>query len=99
MSAAPLVVTLNTEQLAQLVEASAARAIERLVANQQEEVLDLDGCALLLKRTPDVVMRVLVKRKGLPVHYISDREPRFKRVEVMAWLDTLPTQMRKAEQK
>ncbi len=96
MSAAPqLIVTLTTDQLSQLVETSAARAVEKLVANQQNEVLDLEGCAALLKRSEDVVMRVLVKHKGLPVHYISDREPRFVRQEVMAWLGTLPTALKR----
>jgi hypothetical protein len=35
---------------------------------------------------------VLVKKRNLPVHFISEREPRFKRAEVMAWLDTLPSE-------
>jgi hypothetical protein len=92
LSAAPqLIVTLTTDQLADLVEASAARAVEKLVANQQQEVLGLTACATLLGRNEEVVMRVLVKKKGLPVHYISDREPRFKRSEILAWLDTLPS--------
>ena len=29
--------------------------------------------------------------QGLPVTYISPREPRFQRSKVLAWLDTLPT--------
>ena len=100
MSAAQqLIVTLTTEQLSQLVEASAAKAIEKLVANQQDEVLDLEGCASLLKRSEDVVMRVLVKQKALPVHYISSREPRFVRREVLEWLSTLPTEIEKGIRK
>jgi hypothetical protein len=89
-AAAQLIVTLTTDQLAELVETSAARAVEKLVANQQAEVLDLEECAALLKRNEKIVMGVLVKKRGLPVHYISEREPRFKRSEVLNWLDTLP---------
>lgn len=92
MSAAQqMIVTLTAAQLAEIVEQSAARALEKLVANQQSEVMELDECAKLLRRTPDTVMAVLVKKKGLPCHFISDREPRFKRSEVLAWLDTLPS--------
>jgi hypothetical protein len=93
MSAAPqLIVTLTTDQLAELVETSAARAVERLVANQQAEVMDLEECAAMLKRNEKIVMGVLVKKRGLPVHFISEREPRFKRSEVLTWLDSLPSQ-------
>ena len=46
----------------------------------------------MLKRNEKIVMGVLVKKRGLPVHYISEREPRFKRSEVLTWLDSLPTQ-------
>ena len=92
-AAAPqLIVTLTTDQLADLIEVSAARAVEKLVANQQHEILDLEECAAMLKRHPKVVMATLVKKKGLPCHFISERDPRFKRAEVMAWLDTLPSQ-------
>lgn len=97
-AATQLVVTLTTEQLSELVETSAARAVEKLVANQQQEVMNLTQCAKLLGRNEEVVIRVLVKKKGLPVHYISDREPRFKRSEVLAWLDTLPSQGGKEKQ-
>lgn len=95
MSAAPqlpqLIVTLTTDQLSDLVEVAAARAVEKLAANQQQEVLDLEQCAALLKRHPKVVM-MLIKKKRLPCHFISKRDPRFKRTEVLAWLDTLPSQ-------
>jgi hypothetical protein len=90
-----LLVTLTTSQLAELVEASTSRAIEKLVAAQNHEVLDLEECAALLKRNEKVVMGVLVKKRKLPVHFISGREPRFKRTEIMAWLDTLPTEPEK----
>jgi hypothetical protein len=33
----------------------------------------------------------LVHAKHLPAHYISEREPRFKRAELLGWLDTLPS--------
>lgn len=92
MSAAPqLLVTLTTDDLAKLLEQCTARALEKIMASQQQEVIDLAECSALLKRTPQTVMDVLVKRKALPCHFISAREPRFKRSEVLAWLDTLPT--------
>ncbi len=98
MSAAPqLIVTLTTEQLGELVEASAARAVAKLVANQQSEVLDLDECAALVKRHPKIVIQVLVKKKGLPAHFIDSRTPRFKRTEVLAWLDSLPAKPGRSE--
>jgi hypothetical protein len=98
LSAAPqLIVTLTTDQLAELVETSAARAVAKLVASQQQEVMSLSVCAALLDRNEEIVMRVLVKKKGLPVHYISDREPRFKRSEILAWLDALPSKAPQGE--
>ncbi len=98
MSAAEkLVVTLTTGELSELLEQSASRAVARMVAEQQKEVLDLTECAALLKRTEYTVMNVLVKKRGLPVHFISEREPRFKRSQVMAWIDTLPREPAKAK--
>lgn len=85
-----LVISLTTQQLSDLVTQSVAGAVAKLVAEQQKEVLNLDECAALLQRTTHTVMKVLVKTKGLPVHFISEREPRFKRSQVIAWLDTLP---------
>lgn len=93
MSAAPqLVVALTTEELEALLEGCTARAVEKVVASQLPEVLDLEDCAKLLKRHPKTVMSTLVKKKGLPCHFISPQDPRFKRTEVLAWLDTLPSQ-------
>jgi hypothetical protein len=89
-----LVIGLTTQQLSELVTKSVAGVVEKLVADQQKEVLNLDECAALLQRTPYTVMQVLVKTKGLPFHMISEREPRFKRSQVLAWLDTLPGEVR-----
>lgn len=92
MSAAEnLVVTLTSEQMSELVAKSVEGVVERIVASQQKEVMTLAECAAFLGRNEEVVVRVLVKKKGLPVHYISEREPRFRRAEVLDWLATLPS--------
>lgn len=91
MSAAPkLVVQLTADELAVLMEQSAERAVAKAVANQRE-ILDLEECAALIKYHPRIVMNTLVKKRGLPVHFISDREPRFRRSEILTWLNGLPT--------
>lgn len=80
-----LVVTLTTDQLAELLEQANARALAKLAAEQQAEVLDLRECASLLKCTTKTVTS-RVRERGLPCHYISPSDPRFRRSEVLAWL-------------
>ncbi|MGC4088432.1 MAG: helix-turn-helix domain-containing protein [Polyangiaceae bacterium] len=54
-----------------------------------QEVFTLTQAADFLQRHPKIVMQ-LVREAKLPVHFISSREPRFKRSELLAWLGTLP---------
>ena len=84
-----LAVSLTVEQLETLVRRATKAAVEAVGAAPPREVLTLAECAELLQRHPRVVMQ-LVREAGLPAHFISVREPRFKRIEVLNWLDTLP---------
>ena len=86
-----LSVTLTVDELADLVRTQVRLELAQCAIESAREVLMLKEVAELLGRHPKVVA-TLVRDKGLPAHYISDREPRFKRAEVLAWLDTLPSQ-------
>jgi hypothetical protein len=85
-----LAVTLTIAQLRELVTNAAKDAVAQVQAHPVREVMTLQQCAEFLERHPKVVMQ-LVREKDLPAHFISEREPRFKRAEVLAWLDTLPS--------
>lgn len=85
-----LAVTLTIEELGAVVAAQVRKELSVVTLSAAKEVLTLAETAKLLDRHPKVIA-VLVREKGLPAHYISEREPRFKRAEVLAWLDTLPS--------
>lgn len=85
-----LAVTLTVEELGEVVATRVRHELSLVKLAAAKEVLDLTETAELLGRHPKVVAS-LVREKGLPAHYISEREPRFKRSEVLAWLDTLPS--------
>lgn len=80
-----LAVTLTTEQLEQLVTNATAKALAEIQASSEPEVMTLAECSKLLRRHRRVVME-LVRDEELPAYYISEREPRFLRSEVLAWL-------------
>jgi len=82
-------VTLTVGQLRQLVQDAVGDLLAQMPAAGAREVLSLEEVAELLGRHPRTI-KVLIEERALPVHYISDREPRFKRAEVLAWLNTLP---------
>jgi hypothetical protein len=84
-----LAVTLTVEQLGALVAERVRAELARMPLVVPPEVMTLEETAALLKRHPKIVTR-LTREAGLPVRYISAREPRFKRSEVLAWLDSLP---------
>lgn len=86
-----LAVTLTVEELSQLVREQVRGELAQVQLSAAKEVLTLVEAAELLGRHPKKLME-LVRDKKLPAHYISDREPRFKRAELLAWLDTLPSQ-------
>jgi excisionase family DNA binding protein len=75
------------------LETVVLRAVElgvaKAVASADAEVMTLKEVAAYLKRHPKVVMK-LVRSDGLPAHFISDREPRFRRTEVLAWVSARP---------
>ena len=85
-----LAVTLTIEQLSELVREQLRAELERVKLSGIKEVLTLSEAAEFLDRHPKKVME-LVRAKHLPAHYISEREPRFKRTELLGWLDTLPS--------
>jgi len=86
-----LAVTLTIEELSELVRDQLRAELERVKLGSAKEVLTLSEAAEFLDRHPKKVME-LVRAKRLPAHYISEREPRFKRSELLGWLDTLPGQ-------
>ncbi|HLV66283.1 MAG TPA: helix-turn-helix domain-containing protein [Polyangiaceae bacterium] len=91
-----LAVTLTTEQLRELIREAVRTELSHQPAQTVREVLTLREAAEFLCRTPKVVMQ-LVRAGSLPAHFISEREPRFKRSELLAWLDTLPRQPKVSE--
>lgn len=82
--------TLTTEQLANLIASTVRHEIQLAAKGGPKEVLMLDDVTELLGRCRSVVMR-FVEEEGLPAHYISEREPRFRRSEVLAWLSSRPS--------
>lgn len=79
------VVSLTTEQLGEILEQASARALAKVISQQHAEVLDIGECAALLKCTRKTVSKYVATR-GLPCHYISPQDPRFRRSEVLTWL-------------
>ena len=51
----------------------------------EPEILTLEQAAALLQMDP-VSVRKYVRKLDLPAHKLGDREWRFKRSEIMAWL-------------
>lgn len=82
-------VVLEASELERLLESTVTKAIARLAPSEPKEVLTLEEAARFIGRSPKSMTSIILER-GLPAHYISDREPRFKRAELLAWLDTLP---------
>lgn len=84
-----LAVTLTVEQLAELIRQQVASEIAKLPAAGVKEVLTLAEVCELLDRSDRAIKQLI--DQGLPVNYISAREPRFLRSKVLAWIETLPT--------
>lgn len=84
-----LVVTLTIGQLremmAQVVNENAQPAV------LPKDVLTRTEVAQLIGRSPQTVMKV-VEEEGMPVCYLTPKEPRFIRAEVLAWLRARVTQ-------
>lgn len=84
-----LAVTLTVDQLKKLVADTMTQTLAQMPAGGAKEVLDLQEVAELLGRHIRTI-KTLIDEAGLPVHYISAREPRFLRSKVLAWIATLP---------
>ena len=85
------IVVLTSEQLQELVDRAVAKAVVSIPQSGAREILSLKQAADFLDRAPRTVTE-LVKTRGLPAHYISDREPKFIRSELVAWLANLPAE-------
>lgn len=79
------VIVTTAEELASVVRKAVDDALAARDANPPREILTLAQAAELLDRHPKSVM-TLVKSRGLPAHFISERQPRFRRSELLAWL-------------
>jgi predicted DNA-binding transcriptional regulator AlpA len=84
-----LAVTLTVEELRALIVDAAKEAAALVQSSPDREVMTLSQCAEFLGRHTKVVTQ-LVREQELPAHYISEREPRFLRSEVIAWLHRQP---------
>jgi phage terminase Nu1 subunit (DNA packaging protein) len=84
-----MAVTLTVEQLAELVRQQVAAELAKLPTTGVKEVLTLAEVCELLDRSDRAVKQLV--EQGMPVNYISAREPRFLRSKVLAWIETLPT--------
>lgn len=85
------VVSLSAEELeamlARAAEAGARAVLDQRPVEEPNEWLDAHGVAELLHVKPRSVQKY-IKRSGLPVHRVGLRLLRYKRGEVMAWLET-----------
>lgn len=80
------VVVISPEDLAELVRGAVREEVAKLPIANAKEVMTVHEVAELLNRHWKIVMSELVKKRGLPVHYISAHEPRFLRTEVLRWI-------------
>ena len=90
------VIVATPEQLSDLVSSAVRKAIAELPASGTKEVLTLEEAAEFLGRHPKVLSK-MVQRDNLPAHYISEREPRFLRSELIKWLTERDSQPRQLE--
>jgi hypothetical protein len=84
-----LLVTLTVDELRELVREQTRAELGRLATTSAREVLTLKELEEFLDRSERSIKKLI--EQGLPAYYISDREPRFIRSKVLAWLETLPT--------
>lgn len=89
MTGSTLLVTLTVEELRELVGEQTRAELAKMQPVKVKEVLTLKDLEDFLGRSERSIKRLI--EQGLPAYYISDREPRFIRSKVLAWLETLPT--------
>jgi excisionase family DNA binding protein len=81
--AAELLVTMTKRQLAELLKDTLSGSVK---AANEPEVMTMQQVAHMLDVHTKTLMNKVVKERGLPVHYIGPKDPRFRRSEVLAWL-------------
>jgi hypothetical protein len=84
-----LAVTLTVGDLRDLIRAEVRAELAKLPHTGAKEVLTLAEVCDFLDRSDRAIKQLI--EHGLPVNYISAREPRFIRSKVLAWLESLPT--------
>jgi hypothetical protein len=89
MTGSTLLVTLTVDELRELVSEQTRAELAKCPAANVKEVLTLRELEEFLDRSERSIKKLI--DQGLPAYYISDREPRFIRSKVLAWLETLPT--------
>lgn len=89
MTGTKLLVTLTVDELREVVSELTRAELAKLPAAGPKEVMTLKELEEFLDRSERSIKKLI--EHGLPAHYISDREPRFVRAKVLAWLETLPT--------
>lgn len=82
-------VVVEASELERLIDSAVVKAVAKLAPGEQKEVFTIEEAAKFIGRHPKSLFRLILD-EGLPAHYISDREPRFKRTELLDWLGTRP---------
>jgi excisionase family DNA binding protein len=77
---------ISREELEAIVEAAVARGLRAGSAPSDPEILTRDEAAKLMGMHPDVLVRY-VRREQLPAFKVGP-EWRFRRSELVAWLET-----------
>ena len=80
-----LAVSLTVEQLGDLVSSRVREELAKTIFSEVPEVMTLEACAKFMDLSTKTVAR-LEREEGLPSHYLSPSDRRFRRSEVLAWL-------------
>jgi excisionase family DNA binding protein len=92
-----LAVTLTVEQLKKIIDDTVSNALSRHESEPVKEVFTLLEAAEFLGRHPRQISK-LIREQALPAHYISDREPRFRRSELLNWLASRPKEPKQTDE-
>jgi hypothetical protein len=92
VSAAPVpqVVVMTREEL----EATLTVLVSKLASTAEREVLTVEQAAEVLDVCTKHLMQKLVPERDCPVHYMSPKEPRFRRSEILEWLSKQPKEQK-----
>jgi predicted DNA-binding transcriptional regulator AlpA len=84
------------DQISEQLREAVRTEFAAVVGTGAKEVLNISGVGELLDRSRPTVMKLTEReRDPLPCHHISEREPRFIRSEVLAWLARQPRRVGK----